>query len=126
MKNTTPQRCVLIVEDEMCLAMLLQDLLEDAGYRVLKAARLPAAVALAESGEIDAAMLDINLGGTEVFPAAQALRKRGIPFLFTSGYGCKGLPPEYRHSPMLQKPYDAALLQQALDALLETRARSIQ
>ncbi len=126
MKSATPQRCVLIVEDEMYLAMLLQDLLEDAGYRVLKAARLPAAVALAESGEIDAAMLDINLGGTEVFPAAHVLRQRGIPFLFTSGYGSNGLPPEYRHSPMLQKPYDQALLQQALDALLEQKAGSPQ
>lgn len=126
MNNPAPQRCVLVVEDEMCLAMLVQDLLEDAGYRVLMAARLPAALALAESAEIDAALLDINLGGTEVFPAAHALSRRGIPFLFTSGYGCNGLPPEYRHAPMLQKPYDQALLQQALDALLETRPGSIQ
>jgi len=113
------QRCVLIVEDEMFLAMMLQDLLEDAGYLVLKAARLPAALALAESAQIDVAMLDINLAGTEVFPAAEVLRRRRIPFLFTSGYGCNGLPPDYRQSPMLQKPYDQALVRQMLSTLLE-------
>ena len=96
MNNAGHQRCVLIVEDEMFLAMMLQDLLEDAGYLVLKAARLPAALALAETAQIDVAMLDINLAGTEVFPAAEVLRRRGIPFLFTSGYGCNGLPPDYR------------------------------
>lgn len=112
------QFCVLIVEDEMALAMMLEDLLEDAGYRVLKAARLPAAVALAESAQIDAAILDINLAGTAVFPAADVLRRRGIPFVFTSGYGRDGLPPDYLHSPMLQKPYDGARLQQALAKLV--------
>jgi len=103
----------------MFLAMMLQDLLEDAGYLVLKAARLPAALALAETAQIDVAMLDINLAGTEVFPAAEVLRRRRIPFLFTSGYGCNGLPPDYRQSPMLQKPYDQALVRQMLSTLLE-------
>ena len=117
-------RCVLIVEDEMCLAMLLEDLLTDEGYRVIKAARLPAAVALAETAEIDGALLDINLSGTEVFPAADVLRRRGIPFLFTSGYGCNGLPPGYRQSPMLQKPYGQAQLQQALATLFGDAAGS--
>lgn len=119
MNDATGQRCILVVEDEMFLALLLEELLEDAGYRVLKAARLPAAVALAESAEIDAAMLDINLAGTAVFPAADALRRRGIPFVFTSGYGRNGLPPDFMESPMLQKPYDQALVQQALAKLIE-------
>ena len=118
MNDASRQHCILIVEDEMCLALMLEELLEDAGYAVLKAARLPAALALAESARIDAAMLDINLAGTEVFPAAEVLRGRGIPFLFTSGYGRNGLPPEFLQSPMLQKPYDQALVQQALAKLL--------
>ena len=118
MSEPSLQPCVLIVEDEMALAMMLEDLLEDAGYRVLKAARLPAAVALAESAQIDAAILDINLAGTAVFPAANILRRRGIPFVFTSGYGRDGLPPDYLHSPILQKPYDGARLQQALAKLV--------
>jgi CheY-like chemotaxis protein len=118
MSEPSRQLCVLIVEDEMALAMMLEDMLEDGGYRVLKAARLPAAVALAETAQIDAAILDINLGGTAVFPAADVLRRRGIPFVFTSGYGHNGLPPDYLHSPMLQKPYDGARLRQALEKLV--------
>jgi len=102
--------CVLLVEDEMCLAMMLQDLLEHAGYRVLKAARVPAALTLAEGSEIDAAILDVNVAGKEVFPVADELRRRGVPFMFASGYGDRGLPGEFRSYPMLQKPYDPAAL----------------
>lgn len=118
MSDATRKRCILIVEDEMFLALILEDLLEEAGFCVLKAARLPAALAFAESAGIDAAILDINLAGTEVFPAADALRRRGIPFLFTSGYGEEGLPPDYQHCPMMQKPYGVERLQQALATLL--------
>jgi len=102
--------CVLLVEDEMCLAMMLQDLLEQAGYRVVKAARVPAAMTLAEGGAIDAAILDVNVAGKEVFPVADELRRRGVPFMFASGYGERGLPGEFRGYPMLQKPYDPAAL----------------
>ena len=107
--------CVLLVEDEMCLAMMLQDLLEDAGYRVLKAARVAGALALAEAESIDAAILDVNLAGKEVFPVADELRRRGVPFMFASGYGARALPGEFRGCPVLQKPYDPA----ALEAMLE-------
>jgi DNA-binding response OmpR family regulator len=102
--------CVLLVEDEMCLAMMLQDLLEDAGYRVLKAARVPAALSMAEGEDIDAAILDVNVAGREVFPVADELRRRGVPFMFASGYGDRGVPGEFREYPMLQKPYDPAAL----------------
>lgn len=120
MIDEASRRCVLIVEDEMCLAMTLEDILLEAGYRVLKAARLGTALAFASSPErIDAAILDINLGGTPVFPAADVLRRRGVPLLFTSGYGQDGLPPEYRDMPMLQKPYGVEKLQQALVVLFD-------
>lgn len=102
----------------MCLALLLEDILLQAGYRVLKAARLPKALQLAGSERIDAAILDINLAGKRVFPAADALRERGIPFMFVSGYGADGLPAEYRHSPVLQKPYGVEQLQRVLTTLL--------
>lgn len=118
MNDPIRKRCILVVEDEMFLALILEDMLEDTGHRVLKAARLPAALAFAESAEIDAAILDINLAGAQVFPAADALRQRGIPFMFTSGYGEEGLPPDYQHCPMMQKPYGVERLQQALATLL--------
>lgn len=120
-----PGRCVLIVEDEMCLALLLEDILVHAGYRVLMAARLPKALELVGSKRIDAAILDINLAGTSVFPAADALRERDIPFMFVSGYGAEGLPAEYRQRPVLQKPYGVQQLQQALTALLGAEVTAI-
>lgn len=120
-----PGRCVLIVEDEMCLALLLEDILVHAGYRVLMAARLAKALELVGSKRIDAAILDINLAGTSVFPAADALRERDIPFMFVSGYGAEGLPAEYRQRPVLQKPYGVQQLQQALTALLGAEVMAI-
>ena len=110
--------CVLLVEDEMCLAMMLQDLLEDAGYRVLKAARVAAALNMAEAEDIDAAILDVNVAGSEVFPVADALRRRGVPFMFASGYGDRGVPGEFRPYTMLQKPYDPAALSRMLENVL--------
>lgn len=115
---------ILMVEDEMNLAMMLEDILDDAGYRVLKAARLPKALDIvAQSGpdgtdQIDAAILDINLAGIEVFPLAEVLRARGVPFVFTSGYGRDGIPDEYRGSPVLQKPYSADSILSTLQTML--------
>lgn len=117
---------ILMVEDEMNLAMMLEDLLDDAGYRVLKAARLPKAlemlaqVAADDDMRIDAAILDINLAGVAVFPLADALREQGIPFMFTSGYGAEGLPDGYRHCAVLQKPYNASIIIRTVQALTAT------
>lgn len=114
------QRCVLVVEDEMMLAMLIEELLSDAGYHVLKAARVATALELVQGGaHIDMALLDINLAGKQVFPVAEQLRRQGIPFLFASGYGEPGLPAEFRDCPVLQKPYLPAALTDAVAALLD-------
>lgn len=110
--------CVLLVEDEIMVSMMLQDRLERAGYRVLTAATLDAALTLAAHGQVDVAVLDINLDGQPSFPVAEVLRQRGIPFTFSSGYGVEGLPPSYRSESMLQKPYATEALLNALDRLL--------
>ena len=96
---------VLLVEDEMQLAMMVEDILQDAGYEVCKSGRMPHALALLSDQTFDAAILDVNLAGVPVFPLAEALRLRGIPFVFASGYGRDGVAPEYRDYPILQKPY---------------------
>ena len=101
----------------MLVAMMLEDLLEARGYTVLKAPHLSRAMELAESESIDVAMLDINLRGQDSFPIAAILRRRGIPFVFCSGYGKDGLPAEWRSEQMLQKPFDSAQLTAALDGL---------
>jgi CheY-like chemotaxis protein len=119
MNDNASQRCVLVVEDEMMLAMLVEDILGDAGYRVLKASRVSKALELVEGEErIHAALLDINLAGKQVFPVAEQLRRQGVPFVFASGYGEKGLLEEFRDSPVLQKPYLPAALTRAIAALL--------
>jgi CheY-like chemotaxis protein len=97
---------VLVVEDEPFLATLIADILVTAGYRVLKAERVESALQFVRSGEsIDAALLDINVNGVEVYPLAEALRELGVPFVFASGYGREGLPAEFMDCPVVQKPY---------------------
>lgn len=110
--------CILVAEDEMMLAMMLEDRLTASGYQVIKAARLAKCLELAESAPIDLAILDINLAGEQSFPAAVVLRRRGIPFLFSSGYGDQDLPEAWRSKKVLQKPYDSRQLMAALTLLL--------
>lgn len=118
--SASPGRpCVLVAEDEMLVAMMLEAILEEAGYRVLMAARLPKALEISASQTIDAAILDINLGGQASFPLADALQKKNIPFVFASGYGPDGLPEAYRHVRVLQKPYDVAEIEGAVATLLK-------
>ena len=106
---------ILIVEDEMLVAMNIEDMLLDLGHEVAGlAGRLEPALALARDAEIDVAMLDVNLAGEQSFPVADALIERGVPFLFATGYGLKGIPERYRDRPVLQKPFRASDLAQAL------------
>ena len=109
--------CILLAEDEMLLAMMLEDHLSASGYRVLKAARLAKCLQLAESAAIDLAILDINLAGEVSFPVALVLRRRGIPFVFSSGYGRQDLPEAWSNETVLQKPYDTRQLAEALRVL---------
>lgn len=110
---------ILVAEDEMLVAMLLETTLEDAGCHVLMAARVAKGFELVESQQIDAAILDINLAGQPSFELADALQERNIPFAFASGYGAGGLPEAYRHVPILQKPYDMADIRATVDTLLK-------
>lgn len=112
--------CVLVCEDEMFVAMMLQDRLEASGYRVVMASRVAKGLELLASEPIDIALLDINMDGEDAFPVAEKLRERGIPFIFSSGYGDEGLPPEWRGEQMLQKPYDTKTVTDALAAKLAT------
>lgn len=97
---------VLVVEDEFLVASLIQQVLEYAGCVILgPIARLADATAAADGERCDAAVLDINLGGERVFPVAERLRRRRIPFLFVTGYRLETLPPEYCGCPLLSKPF---------------------
>ncbi|MES2987578.1 MAG: response regulator [Pseudomonadota bacterium] len=106
---------VLVVEDEPVVAMCLEDILEELGcVTVGPANRLSEGLKLAE-GELDAAILDINLGGERSNSIAELLRSRGVPFAFASGYGSA---PEGFGAPMIEKPYRTADIARALSAIM--------
>jgi chemotaxis family two-component system sensor kinase Cph1 len=117
-----PVRCVLVVEDEMIVAMMLEGLLTDLGYRVIKAARVGRAVGLAATEAIDAAILDVNLAGETSYPVADELRRRGIPFVFASGYAPDSLRADFRDTPVLRKPYVALDVRRLLSEILGPRS----
>lgn len=96
---------VLLVEDEMLIAMMLETTLRGFGWNVVKASRVAAGARLATTEAVDAALLDVNVAGEKVVPVARALRERGIPFVFVTGYGDDGLPSEYDAYPRLRKPF---------------------
>jgi CheY-like chemotaxis protein len=108
---------VLVVEDELMIRMLLQDMLADLGHTLAgEAGRIEDAVALAKQGEFDIAILDVNLNGQPISPVVEVLLERGVPFVFATGYGQRGVPEPYRGSPTLQKPFQADALAEALKA----------
>jgi hypothetical protein len=84
-------RRVLIVEDEPLLALNIEDMLTELGHHVVATAtRIDKSLSLAQVTEFDLAVLDINLAGSNTFQVADILRKRGLPFIFTTGYGADG------------------------------------
>lgn len=112
---------VLVVEDEALVAMLLEDMLTDAGYAVAACVgSIGQALGFVRerSGEFEFAILDVNLGGEPIFPVAEALAERGKAFAFATGYGPNGLPAAWRNYPTLQKPFTAADVETVLSAAL--------
>lgn len=108
-------RRVLVVEDESLVAMLLETILEDMGCETVgPAATIDEGLRLAADERIDAALLDVNVSGRQVFPVAEALKERGVPFVFSTGYGEGGLPDEWRGHATLQKPFTEAAVRAAL------------
>jgi CheY-like chemotaxis protein len=115
---------VLLVEDEAMIAMLIEDMLVELGCDVVAtAAKLDDAVSLAQSGSFDLAFLDLNLRGVASYPVAQALRERGIPFAFVTGYGTAGADPAYADTPVLQKPFREGHLEAVVQLLRARRRR---
>ena len=112
-------RRVLVVEDEMIVAWLLEDMLADLGCAVVgPAARVNQALAMLDAEAIDAAVLDVNLNGQKSYPVAAALAARGGPFVFSTGYNKDSLPNSYQSFPVLQKPFDRLKLGDTLAKLL--------
>lgn len=118
-------RRVLVIEDEVLIGMLLEDMLTDLGYVVAgTASRLEEATGLARTANCDLAILDVNLNGQESYPVAEILAARGIPFMFATGYGERGMPSGFQNRPTLQKPFQLDALQLQLRTLDAATASS--
>ena len=104
----------------MMIAMLVEDMLLELGCSVVGPVHaLAEALELARSEPgLDAALLDVNLAGQPVFPVADALREKGVPAIFSTGYGDAGLRDIDRGSPVLQKPFRSGDLARALGEAL--------
>ena len=106
---------VLLVEDEALIALMLEDMLEGMGCAVTALApRVSVGVSLAETGEFDLALLDVNVAGENVEPVANMLARRGIPFIFATGYGEAGVPLVHRERPVVAKPFRVEQLEAAI------------
>ncbi len=114
-------RRILVVEDEGLILLTIQDILQDLGCELAGTAmRAAAAIELIGRTAIDAALLDVNLGGGDSsYPVADALAASGIPFAFLTGYASDDMPPAYGCRPVLSKPIDERRLEAVLRALIE-------
>ena len=112
-------RRVLVVEDEMLVVLMIEQTLLDVGAEVVgPAAWLDAALQLAREEVIDAAVLDVNIRGGSSYAVADILAERGVPFVFSSGYGKWALEERYRNHPHLTKPYSCGELEEKVLQLL--------
>jgi CheY-like chemotaxis protein len=106
---------ILVVEDEAAISLLLEDMLLDFGCEVIgPAARLSAALEAVSREQVDLAILDVNVAGEPIYPVAEALAQRSIPFVFSTGYGSAGIRDTFRDRPVLQKPFAQHDLKQKL------------
>ncbi len=100
-------RRVMVVEDELLVAMMIEDVLNDHGCTVIGPfSNVADALAAASTQVLDAALLDVNLRGEKIFPVAELLSDRSVPFLLLTGYGNDAVPadrPEWR---ACCKPFD--------------------
>ena len=111
------QRSILVVEDEPLIAMMLEDFLESLGHSVTATCESVAdALVEADKGGFDLAILDVNLKGESVWPVAERLRDKQIPFVLATGGHVDPPPPEFANVPVIEKPYTVDRVTPALEA----------
>lgn len=120
-------RHILVVEDEYFLAAELGQELSEAGAVVVgPVPSVRAAVGLIERTPVlDGAVLDMNLGGDQIFPVADQLIAHGVPFLFVTGYDAKGMPAAYHRVPCLEKPTEPRAVVRTLMQMLKSDQESL-
>ncbi len=116
-RAVTDPRCILIVEDEPLIAMMLEDFLLSLGHQVRATCEsVGEALIAVQAADFDIAILDVNLKGESVWPVATQLRNRAIPFVLASGGHVDPPPAEFAGVPMIDKPYTIDRVTPALDA----------
>jgi CheY-like chemotaxis protein len=114
-----PDASIFLVEDEALVRMSLASMVEELGHRVVaEAGTIKEAGAIAMTGVFDLAILDINIDGLGIDPVAHVIERRGLPFLFVTGYGAEWLPSLFRRRPVLEKPVSLERLKITIDTLL--------
>ena len=110
---------VLLVEDEPLVSMMLADMLSAFGHKVDGPySRFSDAILAAKRNNLQAGILDVNLGGEKTYAVADILRDRKIPFAFVTGYAPDAIVPAFAHAPVLQKPIEAAKLHALLQQIV--------
>ena len=106
MNRADHQRRILVVEDEIAIAITIENCLGSLGYAVVgPVSKLSIALELAAVEVLDAALFDVTTRGGAVFPVAEILRIRSIPFVLASSYVQWALPPNLRDAPRLTQPF---------------------
>jgi CheY-like chemotaxis protein len=97
---------IFLVEDEALIRMMVAEMLEELGHRVIaEAGSILEAEPLARTSKFDLGIFDINVGGCNISPVAEIVSARGLPFIFVSGYGPEGRPASFKDKPVLRKPF---------------------
>jgi two-component sensor histidine kinase/CheY-like chemotaxis protein len=103
---------VLVVEDEALVGIMIQECLTEMGFQIVgPVCTASDALAAAQAGDFDAAILDINLGDGMVYQVAEILARRHVPFVFVTGYDADSVDSRFRDIPVLQKPVEREMLQ---------------
>ena len=118
--DTLSGKRILVVEDEYLIASLIVTVLTRAGCVVVGPfSTLAIALEAARTEDVDTALLDVNLAGQFVFPVAEVLDQRHIPFLLLTGYGENAIPDDHRDWKVVSKPFrPQRLLTALLDSML--------
>jgi DNA-binding NtrC family response regulator len=116
---------IFLVEDEALIRMMLAEMVEELGHRVIaEAGNIQDAQVLAETAIFDLAILDINIAGSSIVPVAEIIDRRDLPFLFISGYGSAARPEAFIKRPALQKPLMLSKLGETINAILATAGKA--
>jgi two-component sensor histidine kinase/two-component SAPR family response regulator len=103
---------LLLVEDEALVASMMTEALNEIGFEIIGPfGKMDYRLGAAVSGKIDAAILDVNIGGELVYPIAEILAARAIPFAFVTGYAEDNIDKKFANVPVMQKPVERKALQ---------------